>query len=248
MSLFSIRQVGETVKTTWQELFIIKFSHPAYETPLENFLNKGIQIVPDGATQKLFSDQKLRCHFFTNTLVCSIECVRFNPPASEPKIPLIPITGDLHIRFLVLSSSSFAANTNVVAAGSTKIYQFTNKVNNAGGSLVFLTAPVESHSTSIDYEIGTVVQSGGNLFTALKTVAGADGISISDTSFWKNIQSLDEVVNNADLKTIVADTTCFGVIDMYKLGTTNSSYELFNTSDQLINPAPVFTIRFASKF
>jgi hypothetical protein len=248
MSLFAIEQVGEMVRTTWQELFTIKFLHPGYETPIENFLNKGIQIVPDRATQKLFSDQKIRYRFFTNSLVCYIECIRVNPPAAEPKIPFIPIAGDLPIRFLILSSPSFAARTNVVAAGSGKIYQFTNKINNTGGGLVFLTAPLENHSTTTDYEMGTVVQNGGNLFTAVKTVAGADGIAIGDTNFWEPGPPAEQVVNNADLKNIVADATCFGVIDMYKLGTTNSSYRLFDTGDQLFNPAPLFTIKFASRF
>jgi hypothetical protein len=251
MGLFPIIQVGEQVRTTWRELFSIKFLHAGYENPNENFLSRGIQIIPDEATQQLFAAQKMRYRFYTNTLVCFIECVPFNPPAAEPKIPFIPITGDWKIRFLVLSSSAFAANTFVVAAGSKQTYQFTNKTNNQSGGLVFLTAPVENHATSNDYEMGTVVQSSGNLFASLKTVAGADNIAISDTNFWKQLQPLEQVVNNADLQNnsvVKPATTCFAVIDMYKNGATDNSYRLFDTNDQLFNPAPVFTIKFASRF
>jgi hypothetical protein len=251
MGLFPIQQVDETVRTIWRELFTIKFLHSGFETPNENFLPKGIQVVPDGATQQLFTDQKIRYRFFTNSLVCFIECTPFNPPAPEPKVPFIPIDGDLHIRFLVLSSGAFAANTYVVAAGSKQTYQFSNKGNNQSGGFIFLTSPVENHSGSSDYGIGTVVQNGGNLFAALKTVAGADGIAISDTAFWKQLQPAEQVVNNADIQntvTVNPDATCFAVIDMFKNGTTNNSYRLFDTSDQLFNPAPIFTIKFASRF
>lgn len=248
MSLFLIEQVGEMVRTTWQELFTIKVLHSGYETPIENYLSKGIQIMPDEATERLFRDQKIRYRFFGNTLVCYIECVRVNPLAEEPKIPFIPISGDLHLRFLIFCSSSFAANTHIVATGSKKIYEFSNKINNTSAGQLFLTAPVESHSTSTDYEIGTVVQQGGNLFTALATVAGADGIAIGDTNFWKQLTASDQVVNNADLKNVVSGLNCFGIIDIYKLGTTNNSYRLFDSTDQLFNPSPMFTIKFVSRF
>jgi hypothetical protein len=251
MGLFPIRQMGEAIKTTYRELFTIKFLHGGYETPQENFLSKGIRIIPDGATQQLFIDHKINYRFFTNTLVCFIDCIPFNPPADEPKVPFVPVSGNLHIRFLMLASEAFAANTYVVAAGSKQTYQFTNQVNNASGPFVFLTAPVETHSNSKDYKTGTLVQNGGNLFTALKTVPGPDNIAISDTSFWKQLQPAEQVVNNADIKdnaVVNADATCFAVIDLFKSGTTNNSYRLFDTSDQLFNPAPVFTIKFANRF
>lgn len=251
MGLFPIEQVGEAVRTTWQALFTVQFLHSGYENSNENFLHKGIKVVPYSATKQLFTDQRIRSLFFTNTLVCFIECVRVNPATAEPKIPFIPVTANLHLRFLIVSSSSFAANTYIVAAGSKQTYQFSNQVNNTGGGINFLTAPVENHSNANDYQIGTVVQNGGNLFTSLKTVDGAGGIGIGDVNFWKQLQAVEQVVNNADLKdnsVVRADPICLGVIDVFNTGFANNSYRLFDVSDQLFNPAPVFTIKFASRF
>jgi hypothetical protein len=77
----------------------------------------------------------------------------------------------------------------------------------------------------------------------------ADGIALSDTSFWQNLGATDQVVNNADLfdNTVVKPSAvCFAVIDIYKNGTVNNSYKVFDTGDKLFKPAPVFTIKFDS--
>src|SRR5687768_14020183 len=100
MGLSQILQAGESVKTTWRELFTIHLLHFGYESINENFLSKGIRIVPYSSTQQLFTNQKIRYRHFTNALVCFIASKPLNPPADEPKVPFIPISGDLHIRFL----------------------------------------------------------------------------------------------------------------------------------------------------
>lgn len=251
MSVFTIQRMHETVRTIYQELFSVRFVHSGYENPQEDFINKGIRIVPDKDTTLFFSNYKMEYRFYTNTLVCFIECVLFNPPAPEPKVPLLTIPADMHIRFLVTSSSDFAANTFVVAAGSTNTYQFTNKINHISSGLVLLTAPVENYSISNDYEIGTLVQDGGHLYTAVKTVAAADTIPITNTAFWKQLSAVEQVVNNADLQsnaTVKSDTVCFAVIDIYKSGTTNNDYQLFDINDQLFHPAPEFVVPFKSRF
>jgi len=225
--------------------------HSGYEGPKESFINKGIRIVPDKDTALFFNNHKIDYRFYTNTLVCFIECVLFNPPAPEPKVPLLTIPADMHIRFLVTSSSDFAADTFVVATGSSKTYQFSNRINHTTGGLVLLTAPVENFSIANDYDMGTLVQDGGHLYTALKTVLAADNIPITNTAFWKKLQAVEQVVNNADLQsnaTVNADTVCFAVIDIYKSGTTNSDYELFDVNDQLFHPAPEFVVQFKSRF
>ena len=251
MTLFAIQQTGESVNTIYRELFTIKFIHEGFENIHENFLSEGINILPDQETQQLFVDHRISYRFYTNTLVSFMECSLFNPPALEPKVPFIPIDGDLHMRFLVTSSEDFAAKTFVVAAGSKHTYHFTNKVSNVSGGTVFLTSPVANHSIAKDYEIGTLVQSGGNLFTCTKTALAADSIPISNTTFWKNIEPVEQVVNNADLEdtaTVKPDSICFAVIDVFKNGTVNNSYKIFDINDELFNPAPVFTIKFLSRF
>lgn len=250
MGLFQIQQTGELVQTVYRKLFTIQFLHAGYENPNEIFLPKGIRIVPDEPTKQLFIDHKINYRFYTNMLICFIECVPFNPPAAEPKVPFIPIAGDLNIRFLVLSSGDFAGNTYVAAAGSKHTYQFSNKTNNINGGFIFLTEPVASHITTNDYEPGTLVQDGGNLYTAIKPVLGADNIAISNAAFWQQLQPVEQVVNDADLKdtaTVNPSSTCFAVIDLFKNGIGNNPYKLFDSNDQLFNPAPAFTIKFASR-
>jgi hypothetical protein len=251
MSVFTIQRVHETVSTIYQELFVIKFTHPGYENPHEDFINEAIRIVPDKSTEEVFKKYKIDYRFYTNTLVCFIECVLVNSPVREPKVPFVTIPADMQMRFLVTSSSDFAAKTYVVAAGSTHTYQFSNKINHTNGGLVLLTAPVEDYSITRDYEIGTLVQDGGNLFTTLKNVLAANHIPITDTAFWKQLQTVEQVVNNADLQSnavVNIDSVCFAVIDMYKTGTTNSDYQLFDSQDQLFHPAPEFAILFKSRF
>jgi hypothetical protein len=139
----------------------------------------------------------------------------------------------------------------VAAAGNKKVYQFSNKINNAAGGNLFLNAPVENHVVAKDYDTGTIVQDGGSLYAALQFVKATDNIAITNGSFWKQLEPLQQVVNNADLQdatTVNASDKCFAVIDLYNSGTTNSSYNLFDASEKLFKPAPSFTIKFESKF
>lgn len=250
MAVFQIQRVNESVRTTYRELFTIRFVHAGYETTTEKYLSKGIRIEPDKLTRQLFVDQRIDYRFYLDTLVCFIECAPVSPPAEEPKIPFVSVSPDLKMRFLVLSGDEFISKSYVVAAGSVNTYQFSNKTNNTGGGVVFLTNPVESHSNSGDYEAGTIVQDGTNLFSALKTVRASDGISLSNTSFWQQLQAVEQVVNNADLfdkAAVTPSSTCLAVIDLYKNGTVNNSYRIFDSGDKLFDPAPVFTIVFRSK-
>jgi len=250
MSVFTIQRVQETVRTIYQELFTIKFIHAGYETSQENFINQGLRIEPDRNTKLVFENYKINYRFYSNTLVCFIQCVLVNPPAPEPKVPFVPIPDNMWIRFLVTSSSDFAAKTFVVAAGSTRTYQFSNKTNHIDGGSALLTTPVEIYSITRDFDTGTLVQDGGHLFTAVKDVSAADVIPISDTGFWEQLQAVEQVVNNADLQTnahVEADTVCFAVIDLFKTGTTNDAYKFLDVNDQLFHPAPEFVIRFKNR-
>src|SRR5437868_9439476 len=204
----------ETINSIYRQLFTVKFLHNAYETTIENFLSSGISIGPDEDTKELFKNYKMNYGFYNNTLVCFTQCTFFNPPAPEPKIPSVKIDVDIKIRFLIKNSSDFFSKTYVVAAGNKKLYQFSNKINNTSGANIFLTAPVENHVTAKDYDTGTIVQDGGNLFLSLKAVATADNIAISNTAFWKQLQAVEQVVNNADLQdaaNVDAHESCFAI-------------------------------------
>ncbi|HWH61772.1 MAG TPA: hypothetical protein VNS50_00780 [Ginsengibacter sp.] len=240
----------ESENSIYRPFFTVQFIHNGYQTPMENFFSQGIAITPDKDTQTILSDYKMGFRFFNDTLICFIRSKPFNPPATDPEIPAFTITGDIKIRFLMKTRNDFFGKTYVAAAGNKKVYQFSNKINNAGGGNLFLSAPVENHVVAKDYDGGTIVQDGGKLYTSLQFVKAVDSIVITNNDFWKPLEPLQQVVNNADLQdaTIVnADDKCFGVIDMYNSGTTNSSYNLFDVSEKLFKPPPLFIIKFESK-
>ncbi|HWK04702.1 MAG TPA: hypothetical protein VNS58_13775 [Puia sp.] len=240
----------ESISTIYRELFTIQLIHSGYETPQEIFLQKGISITPDSATRNLFINYSMNYRYYNNTLLCFIQCVPSTPPAPDPKVPFVAIQGNIRWRFLLHNSSDFFNKTYVTAAGSKKMYQFSNQVNNTNGGNLFLSNPVANYSSFNDYDVGTIVQSGGNLYVSLQPVLAADGIALSNINFWKLLQPVEQVVSNADLQdtaTVQADETCFGVIDMYNSGTTNNSYKLLDTGGKLLKPAPAFTIKFKSR-
>lgn len=241
---------ADTINQIFAHLFVVKIMHKGYETPDENFLQKGIFIQPDKATEQLFREYKMSYRFYNNTLVCFIQSSLVNPPAADPKIPLISISENIHIRFLVKTSSDFTNKTWAVSAGSKQVYQFSNQINNTDGTNLFLNAPVESFSAAKDYGAGTVVQDGGHLYSALQPILASDGIAIGNIAYWKPGVATEQAVNNADLKDaalVNPDDSCFAVIDLYNNGTTNNSYKLFDGGGNLFDPAPSFVIRFESK-
>lgn len=240
----------DSVDSIYTPFFTVHFVHSGYQTPAENFFSQAISINPDIYTSAIFSEYKMDYRFYNDTLICFIRTKFFNPPATDPKVPAFTISGDVKFRFLLKTRNDFFGKTYVAAAGNKKMYQFSNKINNASGGNLFLNAPVENHVVAKDYDTGTIVQEGGSLYAALQFVKATDNIAISNSSFWKQLEPLQQVVNNADLQdaTIVnVSEKCFAVIDLYNSGTTNSSYNLFDASEKLFTPAPSFTIKFESK-
>lgn len=240
----------ESVDSVYRPLFKVRFAHSGYETPTDNFLSQAVSFTTDEDTDMLFKDHKMSYRFFDNTLVCFIQCTPFNPPSTEPKLPSFTIDGNIRIRFLIKTNSDFFEKTYITSGGKKKKYQFSNKINNTSGPDIFLSAPVENYNAANDYTEGSVVQNAGSLFGAKQVVLAANNIPLTNTDFWGTKTPLAQVVSNADLQdaaVVNADNPCIGVIDLYNTGTTNGSYNLFDTSEKLFNPAPAFTIQFMSK-
>jgi hypothetical protein len=79
-------------------------------------------------------------------------------------------------------------------------------------------------------------------------VNASDVIPINDSNYWKKLTSLEQVVNNADLKpttTVKPERPCLGVIDVFTSGVPNSAYELFGAGEKVLSP--VYTLSFKSK-
>ncbi|MFT3933650.1 MAG: hypothetical protein QM726_08560 [Chitinophagaceae bacterium] len=240
----------ESTDIIYSKLFSIQFIHAGYETPVENFFSQGISITADSSTQKIFSGYDLGYRFDDNVLTCFMRTSLVSPPAAQPRQPFVTIDKPFQLRFLVHNSGDFLSKTYVTAAGTKKVYRFSNQVNNTSGASLFLTTGVAAFAGGNDYDAGTIVQDGGNLYACLLPAPASAGIAISNTTYWKQLQAVEQVVNNADLQdatTVNAEQTCMAVIDIFNTGTTNNSYRLFDGSNQLFNPAPLYTVQFKSR-
>jgi len=240
----------ESVNTIYRTLFSVKLIHSGYETTLENFLQKGISIKADSATMNLFRNYNMGYRFFNDTLTCFLRCVFVSPPALLPVVPALNISKPIQLRFLLQNSSDFFAKTYIAAAGSKKVYRFSNRVNNSSGSQLFLNDTVAAFSAAADYDAGTIVQDSGNLYASLLPMLATDGIALSNSTYWKLLQPVEQVVSNADLAdaaVVQPEENCLAVIDIFNTGTSNSSYQLFDGSGALQNPAPLYTLPFKSR-
>ena len=175
---------------------------------------------------------------------------RAAPPSTGEKVPFIPFLDEVRIRFLMHVSRNFLNRTVIVAAGKRQVYNFSNRINNVIDDKPFISLPIDQYNASKDYDAGTIVEQGGQLFGVIKPIRGSETIAITDQEYWKEISPLEQLVNNADLDdptSLVLEETCFAVIDIYNGGTTNPIYDLFDTGPDNHLRSPVYSLRFKSK-
>jgi len=248
----------ETIRTIYKELFTIRFVHAGYGFPRTPVISEDIIIEPDENTKQFFHNFNMGYHFSSDTLLCFLHTDLVAPPAREPQKPHLSFIGDVRLRFLIKNTTDFTRKSYAVSTGSKWVYLFSNKINNVLPAnppaipvdLVFLSKQFENHSIAKDYQEGTIVRKGGQLYAALKTVLAADTIPETDTNSWKPIGPMEQLVNNADLEnvnTVEADEKCFGVIDIYNTGTSSTSYDLFEAGPDQKLRSPIYTIPFKIK-
>jgi hypothetical protein len=121
----------EVITTRYEQLFTVELLHSGYVFFGQNLIHQGLRIVPDSHTKKLFNNHNIRYRFVNGVLQCFMQCDLLSPPATTPVIPFIDFNGAIHLRFLVFSTSDFLSRTQIIAAGSQEVYQFSNQ-NNAG--------------------------------------------------------------------------------------------------------------------
>jgi hypothetical protein len=126
----------DIIKTTYKELFTVRFQHSGYGLSRQKFIADSIYIVPDGKTSKLFADHTMGYRLYNDVLICYIRTESLAPPAADPKAPYIKFPGNVQIRFLVNVSSDFLDKTNITAAGAKQVYQFTNQSNAGTGGFI----------------------------------------------------------------------------------------------------------------
>ena len=240
----------DIINCLYQELFSVRFLHSGYGTPVSNTISKDIKLFPDKSTKKLFSGFDIGYRFINNILICFIRSELFAPPATDIKVPFIPFLGEVQIRFLMHISKNFMSRTEIVAAGKRQVYHFSNRINNIIDTNIFISLPIDPFNVSNDYDAGTIVKQGVQLFVVIKPIRGSENIPITDQDYWREISPPEQLVNNADLEdptSLVLEETCFAVIDIYNSGTTNPIYDLFVTGPDNHLRSPVYSLRFKSK-
>ncbi|MDQ6763555.1 MAG: hypothetical protein M3015_13125 [Bacteroidota bacterium] len=134
----------DIIRTIYEELFTVKFLHSGYGFPHPGLIANSITIEPNEATKKLFVNYNLGYRFFNDTLMCFIRASLVSPPDPEPKVPFLKFAGEVKFRFLINASTDFLNKTDVAAAGSKQVYQFTNQVNAGTGGFISM------HATGVD--------------------------------------------------------------------------------------------------
>lgn len=119
----------EQVITRYDGLFSVQLLHSGYNIFQQNLVGQDLSVKPDKATEKLFLNHSAGYSFNNGTLVCYMRSRPVLPPAATPVKPYIEFDGNTRIRFLVFGNATFLNKTQVAAAGSTQVYQFTNQAN-----------------------------------------------------------------------------------------------------------------------
>ena len=129
----------DIIRTTYKELFTLKFLHSGYGFSQKNSIADSIYLEPDEATRNLFINHSIGYRFFTDTLICFIRTVKtelLSPPGIATHVPYIKFSGNVLIRFLMNASTGFLDKTEVAATGAKQVYGFTNQVNTGTGGFI----------------------------------------------------------------------------------------------------------------
>jgi hypothetical protein len=238
----------DIIRTIYKELFNVKFVHKAYSSANKTEIFNEVQLVPDENTKVLFNRFGIDYRCTNDTMICFIRSELVTPPAVEPKKPYVPLDAEFKIRFMLTASSGFLNKTYIAAAGSKTVYHFTNKINNVQSSSKYITKVIENYNSAKSYDADTIVNNAGQPFATLQPVNAAGGIAITNPAYWKKVMPSEQVVNNADLEdkaVVKPEENCLAVIDVHKTGTTNATYNLFGSGQQLLSP--LYIIPFKSK-
>lgn len=119
----------DSFKSIYKSLFSVELLHDGYNFFQQNLISENIKIKPDTQTKTLFANHAIDYRFNNGTLVCLMRGRQLVPPASLPVMSFIEFDDNVRMRFLVYSTSVFLAKTQVVAAGKTQVYQFSNQAN-----------------------------------------------------------------------------------------------------------------------
>ncbi|MGB8191999.1 MAG: hypothetical protein WCF67_08775, partial [Chitinophagaceae bacterium] len=126
----------DVIRRIYERLFSVELLHAGYVFFQQNMLSESVRVKPDKETAKLFKNHGINYRFSAGTLVCTMMSDQLAPPAASPVLPSIEFTGNVRMRFMMYSSADFLNRTQVVAAGSAEVYQFSNQANAGTNSFI----------------------------------------------------------------------------------------------------------------
>ena len=126
----------DTIGTIYEELFRINITHPGYVPARSITIADEVSLLPDQATRALFRDHDMGYKFRGNIFLCYMRCDLFAPPARDPKIPYVPMPDSIRFRFLLTAGNAFINKTDIIQAGATQVYHFSNRVNAASSLFI----------------------------------------------------------------------------------------------------------------
>jgi hypothetical protein len=172
----------ETIRTSYQELFTVRLSHPAFEKiisyrdPVTHALTSLTQssifevlsVEPDAATRKFFLDHDMNFKCSNDMIICYLRTESTKPYVSFPEV--------VQIRLLIKVQSAFLRSTLIEATGSKEVYQFTNVSRTGNAANRFLTADAAGVGSSDKKTVGVlkIDQSCFAVIDVLTDVADAD--------------------------------------------------------------------------
>ncbi|MCB0725936.1 MAG: hypothetical protein KDD00_00620 [Ignavibacteriae bacterium] len=146
------------MKTSYRILFTILIQHDFY-TQAESF--DDIEIIPTLKSRSAFEGNRILYRFVKNRFTAMIEV--------DGDEPFVNINSDTKLRFILkLKNPSFSNFSGIKLFGlNDRIYYFSNRSDNETGNVLYLSKSIPGHDPGDEYEVGSLIQSGQDVFEAI---------------------------------------------------------------------------------
>lgn len=146
------------MKTSYRILFSIQILHDYY-TQIESF--DDIEIIPTDKSKSILNGNRILYRFLKNKFTALIEV--------DGDKPFVNIDSDTNLRFILrLKNPSFTNISGVKLFDiNNRVYYFSNRSDNDSGNTLYLSNRIPGHDPGEDYEVGSLVQSGPDIYEAI---------------------------------------------------------------------------------
>jgi len=214
----------ELIKTRYRILFSLEVTLVGYPDDSTRY----IKIIPDPPTSDLFPVYRILSRKQKNTKVILI---LVEPEGTTQDVPEIPLQPDEVFRFYIkIPDRDFLSRTHIAGYDlNTNMLSLSNEVNHVAGTEILLSRPIDSYSSSDNYEPGYLVRSGSNFFRAIQASNSGDPHPVTDPDYWSSIPS-GTFVSQADLqpRSTTVDLDSLIVVDIKHSVALPSDYQLLD--------------------